>query len=539
MSTPSKQAKQTSDQQAGQPDERAVRLALLEKLQKAGIVAYADRFEQTHHAQDVIDAVAQKAPRAADDVFAKPEKQVALAGRIMTVREHGKIAFANIQDRTGQIQVCFKSDVLGDDSFRFALENFNLGDHIGIVGEPFMTKQGKLAVLAVEATLLSKTLRPLPDKFHGLEDLETRYRQRYLDLIANRDVLDRFLVRSKIVQGLRSWLLDEDFIEITTRVLQPQAGGALAKPFMTHHNALDQDFVLRIAPELDLKMAIAGGMERVFEFATNFRNEGIDPSHLQEFQMLEWYAAYKNYETGMNWTEAMLRDVLVDATGTHTFTVYDKEDKPHEINIVKPFERVKFADLLAAKNVDMFADKETLLKQAEGFGLRRDELAKRGRANILDEIYKKTIRPGLIQPMFVTHYPADLVPLARTMDEDPRIAESYQLLMAGWEVVKGYSELVDPLKQRKAFEAQAAAKHEGDEEAMEVNEEFLTAMEHGMPPITGFGMGIDRLVTLVTGQKNLRDVVLFPLMNPEDKTGKAKKEPAKKPGLLKKLFKKK
>jgi len=495
-------------------DEYTARLALLEELKKQDVYPYVDSFKQTAHATDVIKAIESKIPRDADTVFASPEKTYSVAGRVMTLRQHGKISFINIQDKTGQLQICLKADVLNE-KYDFALKYISLGDHVGATGEPFITKQGKLALLAADINLLSKTLRPLPDKFHGLENQETRYRQRYLDLIANKETFDRFLIRSKIVQGLRSYLLGKEFTEIQTRTLQPQAGGALAKPFITHHHALDTQFTLRIAPELDLKMAIAGGMERVFEFAINFRNEGIDPSHLQEFQMLEWYAAYENYETGIQWTEAMLRDVLPKATGKTIFTVYDKDDQLHDIDILKPWKRITFAELLKTKNVDIFADKRTLLEQAESFGLRKEELTGRARANILDEIYKKTIRSSLVGPMFITHYPADLVPLARVSDTDPRIAESYQLVIAGWEIVKGYSELIDPIKQRRAFEEQAKAEHEGDEEAMEVNEEFLTAMEHGMPPITGFGMGIERLVTLFTGQKNLRDVVLFPLMRPE------------------------
>ncbi len=513
--------------------ERLVRIGMVNDIQKAGWKPYAGRFERNRSTREVIDFVEKNTPRSADEVFAGATKNISVAGRIMAFREHGKIAFANIQDASGELQICFKQDVLGTEKFAQIITLVNLGDFIGVSGEPFITKQGKLALLCADFSFLSKTLRPLPDKFHGLSDVEIRYRQRYLDLVANKETFERFVTRSKIVQGLREYLLKKDFLEIQTRTLQPQAGGAMAETFKTHHRALDTSFTLRIAPELDLKMAIAGGFERVFEFAINFRNEGIDPSHLQEFQMLEWYCAYENFETGMKWTEEMLRDVLTKATGKTVFTVYDKEDKAHDIDISKPFKRVTFAELLKTKGVDMFADKKTLLAQAKEFGLRVEELEKRSRANILDEIYKKTIRPTLVEPIFVTHYPADLVPLARTLDEDPRIAESYQLLVSGWEIVKGYSELVDPIKQRKAFEDQAKAKKEGDVEAMEVNEEYLTAMEHGMPPVTGFGMGIERLVTLFTGQKNLRDVVLFPLMKNEDVSNK--KTPVATPEKSKKL----
>ncbi len=263
-----------------------------------------------------------------------------------------------------------------------------------------------------------------------------------------------------------------------------------------------------------------GGLEKVFEFAICFRNEGMDPSHLQEFQMLEWYAAYQNFETNMKWSEEMLKSVLPKALDSSTFTVFDKKGKDHAVDISKPFKRVTFGQLLADVGVDIFAEKDLLVKKAIDVGIDADEAKSRSRSNLLDDIYKKLVRPNLIDPTFVTHHPADLKPLARKNDADPRLADSFQLLIAGWEVINAYSELVDPIAQRAEMETQAKDKKSGDEEAMEVNEEYLTAMEHGMPPITGFGMGIDRLVALVTGQKNLRDVVLFPLMKKEDAGGK-------------------
>jgi lysyl-tRNA synthetase, class II len=497
-------------------DERAIRLAKLQSIVDAGVSAHPSRFSRTHSTAEVIAFAEKNSLRSADEVFAKPTKNIRVAGRIMTFREHGKIAFANIQDASGQLQICFKFEVLGEKVFKMLFDDVDLGDFIGIVGEPFMTKQGKLAVLCAEFVFLGKALRPLPDKFHGLEDTEIKYRKRYLDLIANRETVDRFLVRSKITEGLRTWLLKKDFVEVVTRTLQPQAGGAVAKPFVTHHNALDVDYALRIAPELDLKMAIVGGFERVFEFAVDFRNEGMDPSHLQEFQMLEWYAAYEDMNTNMAWTEEMLQQTIPVALGKSIFTVHDKRGKPHEIDIKKPFKKVLYKDLLAEIGVDIFASKEKILKKALEIGLDEKESKTRSRGNLIDDIYKKLVRPNLIEPTLLLHHPADLLPLARKNDVDPRLADSFQLLVAGWEVVKSYSELVDPIEQRKAFEEQAKEKAAGDAEAMEINEEYLTAMEHGMPPITGFGMGIDRLVALVTGQKNLRDVVLFPLMKKED-----------------------
>lgn len=497
-------------------DERVVRLAKLQSIIDGGTPAYPSRFSRTHTASEVV-AFSEKNPmRTADEVFANPTKDIRVAGRIMTFREHGKIAFANIQDASGQLQVCFKFEVLGEKVFNLLLNDIDLGDFIGVVGEPFVTKQGKLAVLCAEFVFLGKALRPLPDKFHGLEDTEIKYRKRYLDLIANRETMDRFLTRSKITEGVRQWLLARGFVELVTRTLQPQAGGALAKPFTTHHNGLDTDYALRIANELDLKMAIIGGFERVYEFAIDFRNEGMDPSHLQEFEMLEWYCAYEDVETNMKWTEEMLREILPKALGGSTFTVFDKKGKEHIVDISKPFKKVTFTELLASVDVDIFAEKDVLVKKAIEVGIDADEAKARSRANLLDDIYKKLVRPNLVDPTFVTQHPGDLKPLARRNDADPRLADSFQLLIAGWEVVNAYSELVDPVAQRKLLEEQAKERAGGDAEAMEVNEEYLTAMEHGMPPITGFGMGIDRLVALVTGQKNLRDVVLFPLMKKED-----------------------
>jgi len=497
-------------------DERAIRLVKLQSIADSGISAYPSRFSRTHTASEVAIFSGKNTLRTADEVFSNPTKKIRVAGRVMTFREHGKIAFANIQDSSGQIQICFKFEVLGEKVFKMLFDDVDLGDFIGVVGEPFVTKQGRLALLCAEFVFLGKALLPLPDKFHGLEDTEIKYRKRYLDLIANRETMDRFLMRSKITEGFRTWLLSRGFTEIVTRTLQMQAGGAVAKPFLTHHNTLDTDYALRIAPELDLKMAIVGGLEKVFEFAMCFRNEGMDPSHLQEFQMLEWYAAYEDMEANMQWTEEMLQEILPETLGKPTFTVFDKKGKEHIVDISKPFKKVTFKELLAGVEVDIFAEKDVLVKKAIDIGIEVAEAKSRSRANLLDDIYKKIVRPNLVDPTFVTHHPSDLKPLARRNDADPRLADSFQLLIAGWEVVNAYSELVDPIAQRKLLEEQAKERKGGDAEAMEVNEEYLTAMEHGMPPITGFGMGIDRLVALVTGQKNLRDVVLFPLMKKED-----------------------
>ncbi len=498
-------------------DERVVRLEKLRQLEVAGIKVHPERFEKTHLIGEIVQFGKQAGVvRTNDEVQVEPKPTLRTAGRIISLRRHGQLMFADIQDETGVLQICFFKKLLGEAAYQPLFDLLDLGDFIGIFGELATTRQGKLALVATEVTFLGKALRPLAGKFHGLEDTEKKYRQRYLDTIADPETLKRFVVRSKLTQSIRNWFVNEGFLEISTRTLQPQAGGAVAKPFVTHHHALDQAFALRIAPELDLKMAIVAGFDRVFEIATNFRNEGIDPSHLQEFQSIEWYAAYENAAHNMAWTEAVLKKSIVEALGTSIFTVYDRQGKPHEIDIAQEFRRVTFAELLAEQGIDIFATKEELAVTARKIGLPEEEIRARSRGNLLDDIYKKLVRPNLIQPTFITQYPADLLPLARANDADPRLADSYQVAIATWEVVKGYSELVDPIRQREMFEEQAREKAAGDEEAMSVDEEYLVAMEHGMPPITGCAIGIDRLITLITGQKNLRDCVLFPLMKPDE-----------------------
>ena len=497
-------------------DEYEVRLKRMKEIIAMGIYPYSSRFEKTHSIDKILDAPESQNPRESKDVFKVPKGVFKTAGRIITKRIHGKISFFNIQDNTGILQICFKEDVIGKEKYKFIVSLVDVGDFIGIEGEPFLTEQKKLAILSINYEFLTKTLRPLPAKFHGLENIEKKYRQRYLDLIANRETFNRFVLRSNLVQSIREWLLRDKFIELTTRILQSQAGGAMAKSFVTHHNSLNHDFNLRISPELDLKMSIVGGFERVFEFAVNFRNEGIDSNHLQEFQMLEWYCAYEDYIQGMNRTEKMLKENIKKVLGRTTFFVLDKNDRKHEVNMEEKFHRISFSEILSDYDIDIFASKEELLKISDKYGLSRDESKKRSRGNLLDDIYKKVIRPNIIQPTFITNYPADLLPLARPSDADPRLADSYQLIIGASEVVKGYSELVDPVLQRTAFEKQTQARLEGDEEAMIKNNEYLLAMEHGMPPITGCGIGIDRLITLITEQKNLKDNVLFPLMRPDE-----------------------
>ncbi len=493
-------------------DEKSVRMDKLARLRKMCNIPYKGSFNKTHFTSDVRD-FDQSGFRDGAVVIKKPSEKVSVAGRVMTKRDHGGLTFLDIKDMDGDLQIALNEEVLKKD-MEFLREFIDLGDFIGVVGEPFITKRGTLAVSAKNFELLSKAIRPFPTKHFGIEDIETRYRKRYLDILLNDDVSNRLRVRSKVVESLRQSLIKNKFVEVVTRTIQPTAGGAMAKTFKTHHDALNYDFNLRISNELDLKMAVAGGIERVFEFAIDFRNEGIDSSHLQEFQILEWYLSYENYEKGIQISTEILRKAIEDSLGTTTFKILDKDGKEHEISFEDKIPRITFRDLLKKHDIDVDEDIKELQKIANGLGI--ESVEKRSKGNLLDDIYKKIVRPKLINPIYIVDYPAEMFPLARRKDEDENIAEAYQLIIGSWEIVKGYSELVDPIEQRRTFEEQEKERDRGDSEAMEINKEFLCAMEHGIPPVTGFGMGIDRFVALITGAQNLRESVLFPLLLPKD-----------------------
>lgn len=453
----------------------------------------------------------------------KEIKNFVIAGRLILFRSMGRLAFGHIQDMSGQIQVCFQKDhfkVEGlNEEFKkpikFVEKLVDLGDFLSLEGELFKTNHGETTLFVKKCIFLSKSLRPMPEKFHGLKDQETIYRERNLDLMTNKDSMDRFILKSKMVKEIRDFFHEKSFIEIETPVLQPQAGGAMSKTFNTYHNALNHDFVLRIALELDHKRVVGGGMERVFEIGKNFRNEGSDPSHLQEFTMLEWYAAYADIEDNKKWTEEFLHRICKNVFQKDIFIVKDIYGGSTKINFGKKFEEKRFPDLLKEyANLDMFSSSmEDIQKKAREFGVEKIEGV--GRGNLLDDIYKKTARSKLIQPTFVYDYPEELKPLATPNGDGT--ASCFQLVVNGWEIVNSYGELIDPQIQRKVLELQSEAKAGGDEEAMEVDEVFLKAMEHGFPPMTGSGFGIDRLITIFTGQINLRDTVLFPTTKPENK----------------------
>jgi len=503
-----------------QSNEYNDRLKKLSDLRDDGKNPYVGKYERTHMTQEALELAEKTGCREVEEILAKPsEKLIKLCGRLMTFREHGKLAFANLQDFSGKIQICFMQNLI-QEKYKF-LKKLDIADFVGVEGELFKTKHGETTLLVSDFVLLSKALRPLPEKWHGLQDQEQKYRQRYLDTVMDRTVLDRFVFRSGLLKALREFYWDKGFTEIETPILENISSGASAKPFITHHNALDIDVYLRIAAgELWQKMAIVGGFEKTFEVARCFRNEGMDPSHLQEFTMVEHYAAYWNFEDNMAFTEKMFEYLLQKTLGTLKANIKDKNGETVEIDFAGPWPRRKFTEMIEQDSgidvLEYVDDAKGLLKAIKAKKIVIEKAESLGYGNLVDALYKKVSRPKLVQPTFVTHHPLLTKPLARKNDENPTICDTFQLLVNGWEVVNAYSELVDPVDQRARFEAQAKAKAGGDEEAMMMNEEYLTAMEHGMPCISGWGMGIDRLVTLLTGQENLKDSVLFPLMRPEN-----------------------
>ncbi|MEI7511532.1 MAG: lysine--tRNA ligase [Candidatus Peregrinibacteria bacterium] len=510
------------------------RLEKVERLKNLGIEAYfKGRFPRTHLSEDAQKEAEEMGVRNIAEIQGggvSRHDPILVCGRMVLFRSMGKLAFAHLQDEKGRIQVCFQRDMFtiygppykggkeGEEEMspmKIVEKLFDLGDFLGVRGEIFRTNHGELTLFVQEVTLLSKALLPMPEKFHGLSDRETCYRERNLDLLTNPDTFARFHLRSHIIREIRDFFHKKSFLEIETPILQAQAGGAMAQTFSTHHNALDHDFVLRIALELNLKIAMGGGFERVFEIGKNFRNEGTDPSHLQEFTMCEWYCAYEDLAKNKEWTEELFHRITEKCLKTKTVTILSTTGEEVVLDFSKKFTEARFPDLLKTHaDLDMFtATDDEVRAKAKAVGV--DKITGVGRANLLDDIYKKTARAKLIEPTFVFDYPEELKPLARPNGDGT--AECFQLVINGWEVVNSYGELVNPIVQRKLLEDQAAAKAGGDTEAMEVDEVFLTAMEHGFPPMTGSGFGIDRLVALLTAQPNLRDTVLFPTMKPEKK----------------------
>jgi len=480
-------------------DIRKQKLAL---MADAGEIVFKDRYPVTH---DLDEA------RLLED----GTENVAVAGRIVSLRKMGKMIFGHLADIDAKFQFLMKKDFV-EATFQTFKDTVDIGDYLGIEGEIFTTRTQEKTIIVKNWVLLSKSLRPLPEKFHGITDKEQKYRKRYLDLISSRESVRRFQLRNKFINTIRAYLNRHKFIEIDTPVLINKASGALAKPFKTHNNALDIDVYLRIAPETYLKRAIAGGYNRVYEFARCFRNEGIDPSHLPDFTMLEYYAAYWNYEDNMVFTENLIKHAVAETIGGLQFTYQDTA-----IDLDGPWERKSFRELIRQDcGIDLVQsnDKAKLVAAIETNGITIDRDIKDksiGYGTLVDLLYKKVSRPRLIHPTFLTEHPIDISPLARKNDDNPAIVDRFQLVINGWEVVNAYSELIDPLDQMERFQSQLEARELGDMEAMETDEDFVTCMEYGMPPMSGWGMGVDRFVALLTDTEHLRDVVLFPLLKPE------------------------
>ncbi len=477
-----------------------------EKVEKIKEVCnpYPERYETNYEIKDVCN-------------LEDGTTGVSVAGRIVFMRKMGKMSFVTIRDIEGKIQLSIKIDMVGEEKYKFFKDNIDIGDFIGATGEVFTTHTGEKTIRVDSFEFLGKALKPLPEKFHGLTDQEACYRQRYVDLIMNQDTRDRFLVRIKFIRELRHYLDNLNYMEIETPILNNKASGATARPFKSHHNALDMDVYLRIAPETYMKRAVVAGIPKVYEIARCFRNEGVDQTHLQDFTMIEAYQAYYNYKDNMKLIQNMLQTIIKNIFGTLTITFGDKE-----IDMSGDWGSVSFRDLLIKyANIDIkeYNTKEKLLNKIKEDKIELDSetpIENLGFGNLVDVLYKKVARPHLTGPVYLTEHPIDLSPLARTNDENPEITDRFQLVINGAEIVNGYSELVNPVEQEKRLLNQAKLKDAGDEEAMEMDYDYISAMEYGMPPISGWGMGIDRMVQLLTNSDNIKDVVMFPLMKPQD-----------------------
>ncbi|BEH09751.1 lysine--tRNA ligase [Geobacter sulfurreducens subsp. ethanolicus] len=476
----------------------------VDALWEAGINPYPNDFKPLHTSADFREAYGTV------DTIEDDPRSFTVAGRIIARRSFGKAAFIQIQDRKGRMQVYVRKDTVGDEAFE-AFETFDIGDIVGVGGTPFRTKTGELTLNAAFIRLLTKSLQPLPEKFHGLTDVETRYRQRYVDLIVNPEVRDVFVKRSRIVNLIREFMVRKDFLEVETPMMQPIPGGATARPFVTHHNALDMQLFLRIAPELYLKRLVVGGFERVFEINRNFRNEGISVRHNPEFTMMEFYQAYATFEDLMDFTEELLCHVAQDVLGTLDFTY---QEMP--ISFQRPWKRLTVVEaILEYGDIDAksLADRDLAYAYAQRLGL--DLPADVGYGKLITEIFEEVAEAKLIQPTFITAYPTEVSPLSRKSDKDPEIVDRFELFIAGREMANAFSELNDPVDQKERFLAQVAAKAKGDDEAHYMDEDYIRALEFGLPPTAGEGIGIDRLVMLLTDSPSIRDVILFPQLRKE------------------------
>ncbi|MFS0774419.1 lysine--tRNA ligase [Neobacillus sp. 3P2-tot-E-2] len=484
-------------------DQLRVRREKMNTMRENGLDPFGKRFERTH---TIIELVEQYGELEKEALETK-NVEVTLAGRMMTKRGKGKAGFANIQDLTGQIQVYVRVDAIGAEAYE-VFDSSDLGDIIGVTGTLFKTKVGELSVKVQNYTFLTKALRPLPDKFHGLKDVEQRYRQRYLDLIVSQESRETFITRSKIIQAMRRYLDDNGYLEVETPMMHSIAGGASARPFITHHNALDMELYMRIAIELHLKRLIVGGLEKVYEIGRVFRNEGVSTRHNPEFTMIELYEAYADYQDIMSLTENLIAHIAQEVLGTTTVQYGD-----YEVNLKPEWKRLHMVDAIKEyTGVDFW--KQMSVEEARGFakehGVEITEHMLYG--HIVNEFFEQKVEEKLIQPTFIYGHPVEISPLAKKNEEDPRFTDRFELFIVAREHANAFTELNDPIDQRERFEAQLKEREQGNDEAHEMDEDFVEALEYGMPPTGGLGIGIDRLVMLLTNSPSIRDVLLFPLM---------------------------
>ena len=476
----------------------------LEDLKNSNINLFPNDFKVLHTVRDIMKAI-ENSP----DSLTQDDPVFIVAGRMMAVNRFGKAAFIRFRDRTGQLQAYVRKENIGNQSYSL-FKQMDIGDFVGLKGGMFKTKTGEWTLLVNELKLVCKSTRPLPEKFHGLKDPEKRYRRRYIDLIMNSHVRDIFEKRSKIIQAIRTFLLDRDFLEVETPMMQPIPGGAEATPFITHHNALGIDLFLRIAPELYLKRLVVGGFERVFEINRNFRNEGVSARHNPEFTMLEFYQAYATYEQMMDLTEEMFRYVALDVLGSTTISY-----QGNAIDLGAKWRRMSLASALeeyGGINPGLLNDREGLLELA---AIKKIKITKTGRkGKIITKLFDILVEPKLLQPTFITGYPVEVSPLSRKSEVDSNLTDRFELFIAGHEIANGFSELNDPDDQEKRFLQQTADREAGDEEAHYMDKDYIEALEYGMPPAAGEGIGIDRLVMLLADAPSIREVILFPQMKP-------------------------
>ena len=481
-------------------EQMQVRLDKMHKIEEKGLKPFGYRYEYTHRSGDVKEQF---------DALSEAETEVKLAGRVMAIRGHGKTCFMDMQDKDGRIQVYVRKDVLGEDNYAL-IKMMDIGDTVGVTGTVFRTHMGEVSIKASALEMLSKSLRPLPEKWHGLKDVETRYRQRYVDLIVNPDVRDTFVKRSQIIRSVRNVLDSHGFLEVETPILNTIAGGAAARPFISYHNALDMQVYMRIAPELYLKRLIVGGMDRVYELGRVFRNEGIDNRHNPEFTSVEIYQAFADYRDMMDLTEEVVVKTAEEVLGT-TKIVYEGT----EIELASPWKRISMIDAVkeyAGKDFTNVTDLEEARAMAKEINVEVE--ATWGIGKIINACFEEYVEDKLIQPTFITGHPKEISPLAKSNPENPEITDRFEAFIYGREICNGFTELNDPIDQRERFMKQVEERANGDEEANMMDEDFVTALEYGLPPTGGLGIGIDRLVMFLTNSSTIRDVLFFPTMKP-------------------------